>query len=326
MSTTYSILSNSNEPSFNLAAEEYLLRNKSEDFQFFYINSPSVIIGKHQNALAEINLPFLDQQGIPLFRRLSGGGTVFHDEGNLNFCFIKNGESSDLVNFKKATEPIVQVLNEWGIPARNGERNDLLVDFKKISGNACHVFKRRVMHHGTLLYDSNLETLTACLKNDPLKFRDKAVKSVRSEVVNLKSLIHKDWSAQSFLEHLVEAIRQESTTVKPYTFTQEDLIHINELQESKYKQNDWNFRYGPNYEFKKRSQLSGYVFALNMLVEKGRMTQITLKTNHPDKTIGIQIPRLLQMKFHDKNEIIQSLEILRQRLHVSEESLLELFF
>ncbi len=326
MSITYSILSNRHEPSFNLAAEEYLLRNKTEDYQFFYINSPSVIIGKHQNALAEINLPFMEQQGIPLFRRLSGGGTVFHDEGNLNFCFIKTGEGSDLVNFKKATEPIVKVLNEWGIPARSGERNDLLVDFKKISGNACHVFKRRVMHHGTLLFDSNLETLTACLKNDPLKFRDKAVKSVRSEVVNLKSLIHSDWGAPTFLENLVKAIRQDSTSVKPYTFTQEDLIHINELQESKYQKNDWNYRYGPSYEFKKRSQLSGYVFALNMQVEKGKMAQISLKTNHPDKAIGIQIPRLLQMKYHDKKEIIQSLEAIRQKLNISEESLLDLFF
>ncbi|MCA1745033.1 MAG: lipoate--protein ligase family protein, partial [Bacteroidales bacterium] len=164
----------------------------------------------------------------------SGGGTVYHDEGNLNFCFIKNGENSDLVNFKKATEPIIEVLNTWGIPARNGERNDLLVNFKKISGNACHVFKRRVMHHGTLLFDSNIETLTACLKNDPLKFKDKAVKSVRSEVLNLKSVFKKDWTAQQFLQELEWAMRAENPSVKPYTFTQDDLFHINELQASKY--------------------------------------------------------------------------------------------
>jgi lipoate-protein ligase A len=326
MSTTFSILSNSNEPSFNLAAEEFLLRNKSEDYQFFYINTPSVIIGKHQNALAEINLPFLEEHSIPLFRRLSGGGTVFHDEGNLNFCFIKNGETSELVNFKKSTEPIVRVLNAWGIPARNGERNDLLVDFKKISGNACHVFKRRVMHHGTLLYDSNLETLTACLKNDPLKFRDKAVKSVRSEVINLRTLFRPDWSTQQFMDQLVEAIRQDLTTVEPYTFTNEDMVHIHELQRSKYSKNDWNYRYGPNYEFKKRSQLAGYVFALHMQVEKGRMTQISLKTNHPDKELGLQIPQILEGKYHDKKAILQSLDAIRQKLNLSEASLLDLFF
>ena len=326
MTTTYSILSDSQDASFNLAAEEYLLRNKSEDYQFFYINSPSVIIGKHQNALAEINLPFLEQHGIPLFRRLSGGGTVYHDEGNLNFCFIKNGETSDLVNFKKATEPIVTVLNNWGIAARSGERNDLLVDYKKISGNACHVFKNRVMHHGTLLYDTNLETLTACLKNDPLKFRDKAVKSVRSEVINLSSLLKQDWNTQAFLEQLVAAIRQNAASVKAYSFTKEDLDQIHELQSSKYSKNDWNFRYGPNYEFKKRHQIAGYVFALSMQVEKGKMTRVALKTNHPDQGLGLQIPQLVQNKFHDKDEIRRSLQTLCQTHDFSEESLLALFF
>ena len=309
-----------------MAAEEYLLRNKNDDYQFFYINAQSVIIGKHQNALAEINLPYLERHNIPLFRRLSGGGTVFHDKGNLNFCFIKNGESSDLVNFKKATEPIIKVLNTWGIPARNGERNDLLVDYKKISGNACHVFKRRVMHHGTLLYNSNLETLTDCLKNDPLRFKDKAVKSVKSEVINLKSIFKQDWNAAEFLEQLVEAIRQEESTVVPYTFTEEDLIHIHALQTSKYSQTDWNYRYGPSYEFKKRSHLSGYVFAVNMRVEKGRITEVLLKTNHPEKEIETQISNLLEMKYHDKQEIIHSLESIRQQYNISETSLLSLFF
>ncbi|GAO31287.1 lipoate--protein ligase family protein [Geofilum rubicundum] len=326
MPTTYSILSERNEPSFNLAVEEYLLRNKSDDFQFFYINTPSVIIGKHQNALAEINLPYLEKNNIPLYRRLSGGGTVFHDKGNINFCFIKNGEQSNLVDFKKATEPIVNVLNAWGIPVRNGERNDLLVDYKKISGNACHVFKRRVMHHGTLLFDADLEALTDCLKNDPLKFKDKAVKSVRSEVVNLKPLILQNWDAQKFLEQLVGAMKQERPELVSYSFTKEDLHHIHELQSSKYDQNDWNYRYGPSYEFNKRSRLAGYVFALSMKVEKGKMTEISLKTNHPEKDLNIHINRLLHMKYHDKQEILNSLSEIRGKLDLSERSLLSLFF
>lgn len=326
MSTIFSILSNSHDPSFNLAAEEYLLRNKTEAYHFFYINTPSVIIGKHQNALGEINLPFLEKHNIPLYRRLSGGGTVYHDEGNLNFCFIKNGENSDLVNFKKATEPIIKVLNTWGIPVRNGERNDLLVNFKKISGNACHVFKRRVMHHGTLLFDSNLEFLTACLKNDPLKFKDKAVKSVRSEVLNLKSIFKKDWTAHQFLKELEMAIRAENPLVKPYTFTQDDLYHINELQTSKFSQHDWNYRYGPNYEFNKRTQVANAVFAVSMKVEKGKMTEIAIKTNHPKTEIVAQIPHLLQMKYHDKQEIIDSLGDIPQKINIPVESLLSLFF
>jgi len=251
MKTIYSIISQSNDPSFNLAAEEYLLRNKNEDYHFFYINKPSVIVGKHQNALAEINIEYLEKNNISLHRRLSGGGTVYHDEGNLNFCFIKNGNNSNLVNFKQATQPIVEALNSWNIPARNGERNDLLVNYKKISGNACHVYKRRVMHHGTLLYNSNLDALTSCLKNDPLKFKDKAVKSVRSEVINIKTILNKNWSSTEFLKRLVEYIKSNLTNIESYTFTENDLIKIHDLQESKYSKNDWNLRYGPNYEFKK---------------------------------------------------------------------------
>ena len=123
-----SIVSPSNQPDFNLAAEEYFLKSISEDVHFFYINAPSVIIGKHQNALAEVNLAFLEARNIPLYRRLSGGGTVYHDEGNINYCFIKTGVATDLVNFKKATQPIVEVLNSWGVPVRSGQRNDLLVN------------------------------------------------------------------------------------------------------------------------------------------------------------------------------------------------------
>jgi lipoate-protein ligase A len=326
MSTTYSILSNSHEPSFNLAAEEYLLRSKTENYHYFYINEPSVIIGKHQNALAEINLPFLEQNNIPLFRRLSGGGTVFHDYGNLNFCFIKNGEYSDLVNFKKATEPIVKVLNAWGIPARNGERNDLLVDYKKVSGNACHVFKNRVMHHGTLLFDSNLETLTSCLKNDPFKFKDRAVKSVKSEVINLKEVFNKEWSATFFLKQLILQINAESANIVPYSFTLEDMKQIEELQLNKYRKKEWNYNYGPNYEFKKRSLISTYAFALQMQVEKGRMTGIILRTNHPDKEISTKIHESLEGKFHDKQQILNAMAEFRNRLQMSDNQLLSLFF
>jgi lipoate---protein ligase len=326
MPNTYLILSDRNEPSFNLAAEEFLLRKRSDDYQFFYINAPSVIIGKHQNALAEINLPYLEQKNIPLYRRLSGGGTVYHDYGNVNFCFVKNGEQTNLVDFKKATEPIVQVLNDWGLPVRNGERNDLLIDFKKISGNACHVFKRRVMHHGTLLFDSDLETLTNCLRNDPLKFKDKAVKSVRSEVANIKPELLKNWDTKIFLEQLIAAMQERTPELQAYSFSQEDLNHIYELQSSKYSQNDWNYRYGPSYEFKKRSQISGFVFTLSLKVDKGKMTEISLNTNHPEKDLELQIKRLLHMKYHDKQEIVNNLDVIRKKLNISEASLLSLFF
>lgn len=304
----HTIISSSKDPAFNLAAEEYLLRQKKEDYAFFYINRPSVIIGKHQNALAEINLPYLEEQNIPVFRRMSGGGTVYHDEGNLNFCFIKNGDNSDLVNFKKATEPIVSALQRRGLPARNGERNDLLLNYKKISGNACHVFKRRVMHHGTLLYQSDLNRLTGSLKSDPTRFEDKAVKSVRSEVVNINQVLQSKETTTEFLQNLVEDLLRNNTDWEKATFSKVDLDKIEELKKEKYDHSEWNYRYGPAYTFKKRLQSGRLVFGVKLRVEKGRITQLEIKGNYkPEEDLKALEISLLGC-YHDKNSLLKLLQ------------------
>lgn len=304
----HTIISSSKDPAFNLATEEYLLRQKKEDYAFFYINRPSVIIGKHQNALAEINLPYLEEQNIPVFRRMSGGGTVYHDEGNLNFCFIKNGDNSDLVNFKKATEPIVSALQRRGLPARNGERNDLLLNYKKISGNACHVFKRRVMHHGTLLYQSDLNRLTGSLKSDPTRFEDKAVKSVRSEVVNINQVLQSKETTTEFLQNLVEDLLRNNTDWEKATFSKVDLDKIEELKKEKYDNSEWNYRYGPAYTFKKRLQSGRLVFGVKLRVEKGRITQLEIKGNYkPEEDLKALEIRLLGC-YHDKNSLLKLLQ------------------
>jgi lipoate-protein ligase A len=272
------IISQNHDPSFNLAAEEYLLRHYSENIIFLYINNSSVIIGKHQNALSEINLPFLEKTNINLFRRLSGGGTVYHDEGNINFCTIESGTPGKLVDFKKATTPILKALKEQGVMARHGKRNDLLVGYKKISGNACHVFKSRVMHHGTLLHDSNLEMLTQSLKVDPLKFKDKSVKSVRSEVTNISDLTAEKVPTQNFMQRLGESLAHQFNT-HPYLFTQADLSAIDQLQSNKYKTWEWNYGYSPTYEFSKRLTSAGHTYASKFRVEKGIIVSIALSSN-----------------------------------------------
>lgn len=322
-----SIISLSNEPSFNLAAEEYLLKHKSEDIQFFYINSPSVIIGKHQNALAEVNLPYIEKRNIPLYRRLSGGGTVYHDEGNINYCFIKNGESGDLVNFKKATQPITEALNQWGVPARSGQRNDLLVHYKKISGNACHVFKNRVMHHGTLLYNSNLAVLTESLKSDALRFRDKAVKSVRSQVVNLMDEINKGWTANEFLNSL-ERVLRENTNSEIYSFTPEEILAIEKLKTEKYNTWEWNYGYSPSYGFKKRVRIGDAIFTIDMEVVKGRIAEIKILSNHVDKHFSTEIVKATQNIYHEKTHIKDALTKIQPLLHsdINHEELIILFF
>ncbi len=148
-------------------------------------NLPSIILGKHQNTLAEINYSFVKENNIPVVRRISGGGTVFHDLGNLNFTFISSGEKEKLVNFRKFTQPIIEVLNHMGIPACFEGKNDLRVNGLKISGNAEHVYRNKVLHHGTLLFSADLNYLNQAIKSVPERFKDKAVQSVRSKVANI---------------------------------------------------------------------------------------------------------------------------------------------
>jgi len=174
------------DPYFNLAAEEYALKNFKADCFMLWRNEPSIIVGKHQNTLAEINLDYVKKRNIKVGRRLSGGGAVFHDLGNLNFTFISTGaQENRLVDFRRFTMPILEVLQNLGIEAVFEGRNDLTIHGRKFSGNAEHVWKNRILHHGTLLFSSVLTDLSEALKVDPLKFRDKAVKSIRSRVTNI---------------------------------------------------------------------------------------------------------------------------------------------
>ena len=172
-----------------------------------YRNEPSVIIGKHQNTLAEINHPYLNEHEIHLVRRLSGGGTVYHDMGNINFLFILSGEAGKLVDFKRFLLPVLTILQNMGLPVEYGGRNDLLIDGKKISGNAEHVFRNRILHHGTLLYSSDLTVLENVLRVSPGKYIDKAVRSVRSKVTNISDYLKSKMTVEKFTQKLYEEIK-----------------------------------------------------------------------------------------------------------------------
>ncbi|MBN2814917.1 MAG: lipoate--protein ligase family protein, partial [Bacteroidales bacterium] len=173
------------DPYYNLATEEYLLRQLHDDVFMLWISRPVIVVGKHQNALAEINYRFVSDNHIDVARRLTGGGAVFHDEGNVNFAFIRAGEPGRLVDFNAFIEPVTAFLQTLGVEALRGPKNEILVNGLKISGNAEHVYKNRVLHHGTLLYQSNLDRLRQSLKPSGGRYIDKAVQSNRSSVTNL---------------------------------------------------------------------------------------------------------------------------------------------
>lgn len=273
---TLCINQTSTDPYFNLAAEEYFLKNFQEDFFMLWRSRPSVVVGKHQNALAEINHEFVRENQIPVARRLSGGGTVFHDPGNVNFTFIRNVANISEVNFKVFTVPVVESLKKLGVEAYTTGRNDLLIDGKKISGNAEHVHRNRVLHHGTLLFDSRLEALKGALKVDLSKFEDKAVQSNRSEVTNIAHYLPKPISVGEFTDFLFGEISQNYSEFRVYDLTAADITAIEKLSIEKYQTWDWIFGYSPRYRFSNKLETENGEIQISLLVEKGHIAEVSL--------------------------------------------------
>jgi len=288
-------------PYFNIAAEEYLLKNSEEDIFRIYINQPSVIIGKHQNTLAEINYYKTRTLNIPVIRRLSGGGTVYHDLGNINFLWIVNGEKNNLVNFKKYTSPILSALEKLGVNAVMEGKNDLRVEGLKFSGNAEHVYKNRVLHHGTLLFESNLKILNKIIKPTGGIYTDKAVKSIRSKVTNLKNYI-----PACSIDELKNAIINELPIVKTIPFQQNEMDAIEQLIKEKYDTWLWNFGYSPDYIFE--NEIKDHKAQIK--VSKGIIQDIQLESNHG--LIQRQIPLLIGKK-HEWDEIYKSFNSSNER-------------
>lgn len=239
------------DPYFNLATEEYVLKEIKDDSFMLWRNAPSIIVGKHQNTLAEINLDYVSENDIKVVRRLSGGGAVFHDLGNLNFTFTMLGEGNNLIDFRKYTEPILEVLVKLGIDARFEGRNDLTIEGKKFSGNAMHIWKNKVLSHGTLLFSSHMPDLGKALNADPLKFKDKAVKSVRSRVTNISEHLKTPMDVMEFSTLIENHIMEKYPEAILYELSEEDHARIRELVQFKYGTWEWNFGYSPQYNFRK---------------------------------------------------------------------------
>jgi lipoate-protein ligase A len=270
---TQCLIQTSTDPYFNLAAEEYFLKNFQDDFFILWRSEASVVVGKHQNALAEINHEYVRKHQIPVARRLSGGGTVFHDPGNVNFTFIRNVNAISEVNFKVFTVPVISALKKLGVEASTSGRNDLLIDGKKISGNAEHVHKNRVLHHGTLLFDSRLEVLKGALNVDLSKYEDKAVQSKRSEVANIVDYLKNKISAEQFTRFLFDEIGHSLPEIRMYQTTDEDINAIEKLRDEKYQSWDWIFGYSPRFTYSNELSFQGGKIALKLLVERGRIIE-----------------------------------------------------
>jgi lipoate---protein ligase len=273
------IVSDNTDIYFNLAAEDYLLHHTDKDILMLWRSKNAVVCGKHQNLCAEINYGYCKQNNIDISRRLTGGGTVYHDLGNINFSFIKTIDSGleYAVDYRRFLDPIKAALLAMGVPTDYSLRNDLLLHGKKISGNAEHVLqqKKRVLHHGTLLFNSHLKTLGQTLHSNG-HYIDKAVRSVRSEVTNIADHYLQQQSPNEFMNLLVEYFTNQKHTNR-YVLNLDDENQIQQLMANKYVLQDWIMGYSPNYVLKKSEDLAGKTIEIELEVKKGMITHLSLQ-------------------------------------------------
>ena len=264
------------DPYFNIAAEEYLLKNFEEDFFIIWRSKRSIVVGKHQNALAEINHEFVRNNNIHVARRLSGGGTVFHDPGNINFTFIRTVNEISEVNFKVFTQPIIQSLQKLGIDAYTTGRNDLMVDEKKISGNAEHVYKKRVLHHGTLLFNADLGKLKGALNVDLSRFEDKSVQSNRSPVTNISEYLKEAMTVDEFADFIFDDVQKTFSQKSIYHFTEQDIVSVQQMRDEKYDTWNWIYGYSPKYIFRNKIEIPSGEIKIEMNVVKGIIQDVKI--------------------------------------------------
>ena len=260
-----------NNPKLNLALEEYALRNfdSSKDYLLFYINDPSIIIGRNQNTLEEINQEYITENNIEVVRRISGGGAVYHDLGNLNFSFITNHDGKSISNFKKFTAPVIRVLNDMGVVAELKGRNDILVAEKKISGTAQFSTGKRMISHGTLLFDTDMSEVSKALQVKMSKIQSKGHKSVRSRVANISEFLNTPISMDNFKNQILLGLYEAREHFEIYKLTEAEWKAVHELKAEKYDLWDWNFGRSPKFNIQRNKRFSIGEIDVRIFVEKG---------------------------------------------------------
>lgn len=266
---------NITDPRINLAIEEYALKHldPSNTYLLFYINEPSIIIGKNQNTVEEINADYVEENGIHVVRRLSGGGAVYHDLGNLNFSFLTKDDGDSFHNFKKFTDPVVKALQKLGVPAELSGRNDILANGRKISGNAQFSTKGRMFSHGTLLFDSEIEHVVSALNVKKEKIESKGIKSIRSRVANIREFLNEPLSMEQFKEMLLSYIFDGKDEIPRYTLTEDDWKKIHEISKERYQNWDWNYGKSPSFNVQHSHRFPVGQVDIRLEVKKGIIQQ-----------------------------------------------------
>ncbi|RYL95647.1 lipoate--protein ligase [Sporolactobacillus sp. THM7-4] len=296
------------DQTLNFAMEEYALTHLdiNETYLMFYRMTPTVIVGRNQNTVEEINMDYISSHPVTVTRRLSGGGAVYNDPGNLSFSFISKDDGDSFNNYHKFTEPVIRALNHMGVEAKLEGRNDLTVDGKKISGNAQFVTKGRIYSHGTLLFDVNLDHVAQALHPDAEKYQSKGVKSVRSRVTNIREELKTDMDIHQFRETLLHYIF-EGKEIPEYTITDEDWINIVEIAKNRYRNWEWVYGRSPEFNVEKAHRFPGGRVDIRLNVKKGLIVHAAIFGDFFGAGNVRDVEKLLTGTRYEKNDVAEQL-------------------
>jgi len=307
---------------FNLALEEYVFHNLKDDTYFMlWKNNDSIVLGKYQNVFEEINIKAVEKMGIKVARRNSGGGTVFHDKGNLNYSIIKDYDRNSFIDYDIFINPVIKALNSLGIHAEKRRTSDIAIDGKKISGSAQSCKGDRVLHHGTLLFNTDLSMLENFLKTTDGKIESKAVKSVRSAVVNIKDYIDYDVTLDDFKNLLLKSMFPDG--IQKAVLSEEQLAEVNNLVENKYSQWQWNYGNSPEFSYEKACVLLDEAVNIKLHVKKGIIETCTVER---DKFPCEDIETAAIGTRYNYKEIVNKLKEIKSLENINIEELAECFF
>lgn len=320
------------DPRINLAIEEYVLKNmdiEKDDFLLFYINQPSIIIGKNQNTIEEINTDYVEENGVIVVRRLSGGGAVYHDLGNLNFSFLTKDDGNSFHNYKKFTQPVVDALAKLGVNAELSGRNDILAEGRKVSGNAQYATRGRMFSHGTLMFDTEIDAVVSALKVKKDKIESKGIKSVRSRVANITEFLTESMTVEQFRMDILKSIFDGEENIKYYELTEQDWENIHKISKERYQQWDWNYGKSPRFNIQKMHRFPSGSIDIRLEVNRGIIEEITIFGDFFGVGEVVEVEKLLVGCKYDRSaiaEALQSIDISKYFGGVTKEEFLQLIY
>ncbi|ACN17806.1 LplA [Desulforapulum autotrophicum HRM2] len=296
------------DPARNLALEEYLLTRRCEDFFMVWQNRPSIIVGRNQNPFAQINHDYVQRHHIPVFRRITGGGSVYHDLGNVNFTMIRTIQNPYAINFNHLLGPVIEFLDQMGVAVHLEGQSDLAVPGGKISGNAQHLHKSRGLHHGTLLYDTDLGTLSHALSKGSGKYIDRSVDSIRKQVTNLRPLLKTDLSAGTFMRRFLTFFQKKNPGAFQTALSMAEQGIINGTAQGKYNSWEWNFARSPDYRFETVLESMTDQLKIQLQVQRGIIQNARFNGKRLTAQKALELASALMGRRHTPAHVAEALD------------------